>query len=350
MCNVYYIPFVAIRKLRRLILYAGPLLLTAWVEPAAAAVPAAIPPYVQLTATVGAPLAPGSCGSEGPTPVLRANLDLGADGSYRYSPAFVVPYYFDDEGEFNLVYNQDATLFVSQYVRVAGVRTGEVLPLAPLAQWFTGFGSLPANTELAVRVAAYDESGRAVSISRISWDCTTGVVKSLDQRGNALGAAPLTSRLVEFYHAELDHYFMSADAAEIALLDAGTLTGWQRTGQDTGVFVAPQAGAQAVCRFYLPPGDGDSHFFSASPAECADVAARFPRFALESAAVFYVALPDASAGTCPADTVPTYRLWNQRTDSNHRYTRDPAIKAQMIARGYVAEGYGADAVAMCTLP
>ena len=36
------------------------------------------------------------------------------------------------------------------------------------------------------------------------------------------------------------------------------------------------------------------------------------------------------------------------SDSNHRYTTDPAVKAQMIAKGYVAEGYGADAVAMCS--
>ena len=43
-----------------------------------------------------------------------------------------------------------------------------------------------------------------------------------------------------------------------------------------------------------------------------------------------------------------YRLWNQRADSNHRYTADPATKALMLAKGYVAEGYGPDAVIMCT--
>ena len=44
---------------------------------------------------------------------------------------------------------------------------------------------------------------------------------------------------------------------------------------------------------------------------------------------------------------PPEEAWNQRADSNHRCTTDAAIKAQMIARGYVAEGYGPDAVAMC---
>ena len=42
-----------------------------------------------------------------------------------------------------------------------------------------------------------------------------------------------------------------------------------------------------------------------------------------------------------------YRLWNQRAHSNHRYTTDTAIKTQMIAKGYVAEGYGPDTVTMC---
>jgi hypothetical protein len=52
-------------------------------------------------------------------------------------------------------------------------------------------------------------------------------------------------------------------------------------------------------------------------------------------------------GACPMGTIPVYRLWNQRADSNHRYTTDAAIKAQMIANGYVAEGYGPDSVIMC---
>ena len=58
--------------------------------------------------------------------------------------------------------------------------------------------------------------------------------------------------------------------------------------------------------------------------------------------------PTSTTGACPADTVPVYRLWNQRADSNHRYTTDPGIKAAMLAKGYVAEGYGPDAAAMCT--
>ena len=47
--------------------------------------------------------------------------------------------------------------------------------------------------------------------------------------------------------------------------------------------------------------------------------------------------------------LPTVFSWVRATatDSNHRYTTDAAIKTQMIAKGYVAEGYGSDAVTMC---
>jgi hypothetical protein len=44
--------------------------------------------------------------------------------------------------------------------------------------------------------------------------------------------------------------------------------------------------------------------------------------------------------------VPVYRVWNQRFDSNHRYTTSTAIRDQMVARGGVAEGYGPNAVAL----
>src|SRR5262245_45894320 len=73
-------------------------------------------PFLQLIgATGGAPLAAGTCDAPGPTPQLLYDADLPAGTTYRYSPAVVTPYYFDDEGEFNLIWNQDATLYVSPF-------------------------------------------------------------------------------------------------------------------------------------------------------------------------------------------------------------------------------------------
>jgi len=77
------------------------------------------------------------------------------------------------------------------------------------------------------------------------------------------------------------------------------------------------------------------------------VQVKFPTYTYETASAFFIELPDAASGACAAGTVPVYRLWNNRADSNHRYTSDRSTRDQMIAKGYVAEGYGADAVAMC---
>jgi len=152
---------------------------------------------------------------------------------------------------------------------------------------------------------------------------------------------------IEYYHATLDHYFISALDADIAALDSGALKGWARTGRSFPVYAAATGGASPVCRFYLPPANGDSHFYSASPAECAEVKAKFPTFVYEASDVFHVALPDTTTGACPAGTTPVYRLWNARADSNHRYTIDATVRAEMLAKGYIPEGYGPLGVAMC---
>jgi hypothetical protein len=61
----------------------------------------------------------------------------------------------------------------------------------------------------------------------------------------------------------------------------------------------------------------------------------------------YMSVPDANTGACPSGSVAVYRVWNNRADSNHRYTIDRQLRDQMVAHGYVAEGYGLDAVGMC---
>jgi hypothetical protein len=161
------------------------------------------------------------------------------------------------------------------------------------------------------------------------------------------GPASATVNVIEFYNATLDHYFMSALTPDIDALDSGALPGWRRTGNTFKAYAAMQTGASPVCRFYLPVTVGDSHFYSASPSECADVQRKFPSFVLESSAVMYLALPNATTGACDAGTVPVYRVWNNRIDSNHRYTTDIAVRDAMVAAGGIAEGYGPNAVIMC---
>jgi len=186
------------------------------------------------------------------------------------------------------------------------------------------------------------------------------------------GSAPQTAIFVaEYYNASLDHYFITPNAPDIDALDSGRIPGWARTGYmfksyppiSTSVVPLPGTSPRApVCRFYIPPLHGDSHFFSVLSSECAHIAdlisandPNYSGYVEEAREAFDRAQPDPmQEGACPSEpaplpgqTIPVYRLWNQRADSNHRYTTDATVRAQMIARGYVSEGYGPLGVAMC---
>jgi len=185
--------------------------------------------------------------------------------------------------------------------------------------------------------------------------CGAGILNAFGAVKAALAALGPVS-VVEYYNPPLDHYFMTASASDISLLDAGAFPGWARSGQAFRAYPIQAPSAMSpVCRFFIPPQHGDSHFFSADAADCAFLLmaaanpAAYPSFSgyiEEHAAAFYVALPNA-AGACPIGTVPVFRLWNQRFDSNHRYTTSPAIVAQMKARNYVLEGAAPNFAAMC---
>jgi hypothetical protein len=163
------------------------------------------------------------------------------------------------------------------------------------------------------------------------------------------GLAPV----VEYFHPLLNHYFMTQNAAEIVALDAGVHPGWERTGQSLLAYRPGQTYFQlpAAQRFYgLPSAGLDTHFFTIDYADQFGLTYGPLSFAwvLETDNAFEIGRPNQD-GNCPAGQIPVYRLWNRRVDSNHRYTTNPAIKAQMIERGYVAEGYGPDVVDMCAL-
>lgn len=151
---------------------------------------------------------------------------------------------------------------------------------------------------------------------------------------------------VEYYNATLDHYFITWLTAEQANLDAGnTPTKWVRTGSSFKTYPTVQAGCSPVCRYYIPPTLGDSHFFGRGTAECDATGEKNPTFVLEDRAFMQTYLP--SAGACPANTTPVYRVFDNRADANHRYMTDRAIRDQMVAKGWLAEGDGPDLVVMC---
>jgi len=105
-----------------------------------------------------------------------------------------------------------------------------------------------------------------------------------------------TPPVVEFHNSILDHYFITADPLEATAVDNGSAgPGWSRTGLTFKAYAVAQTGYSPICRFYLPP-PADSHFYSASPQECAAVAASNPSFILESTSVMQLAQPNPISG------------------------------------------------------
>lgn len=154
--------------------------------------------------------------------------------------------------------------------------------------------------------------------------------------------------VVEYYHPVLDHYFITWVPDEIATLDAGVkIKGWRRTGQVFRAFGPSRAGTSPVCRFYLPPAYGNSHFYGRGAAECAATAQKNPGFILEEAQFMNLLLP--VDGFCPPKTTEIYRVFSNRPDANHRYLTDRDLRDDMVTRGWLAEGDGKEQVVMCAV-
>jgi len=150
---------------------------------------------------------------------------------------------------------------------------------------------------------------------------------------------------VEFYNASLDHYFITAEPDEAAMLDAGVLVpGWRRTGFDFKVHAPDSSSGVAACRFFGTPGIGpNSHFFTIDAAECAKVR-NDPFWTFESLA--FRADPP-SGEDCPADRVPVIRLYNNGKggQANHRFLTSHSEIRDMLVQGWIREG-----AVFCALP
>lgn len=147
---------------------------------------------------------------------------------------------------------------------------------------------------------------------------------------------------VEYVNDVTGHYVLLADPAERAAVDAGSAgPSWRPTGYSFRV-EAPGTELRDgnVCRFYGP--GANSHFHTGVAAECQHLRDNPSGWNFEK---FDFSAPLAHGG-CEAMLDPVYRLYNNRWmfgDSNHRYTPDPALRAEMIAAGWVDEG-----IAFCT--
>ena len=207
-----------------------------------------------------------------------------------------------------------------------------------------------AACTFTVKFAPAATGGRAATITVTSNGAQSPQTIAVSGNGVTGGTTPpagTTATAVEYYHAAFDHYFMTAIQDEITKLDAGVFVGWQRTGKSFKVHPNAAAGLNAVCRFFSTAfGEKSSHFYTPNAPECSVVKAN-PNWTFE-AEVFHVLYP-ALDGSCPASTIPVYRMYNdgQGGAPNHRYTIDLTVRAAMLALDWIPEGEGTIGVIMC---
>ncbi|MEO5676330.1 MAG: hypothetical protein ABIQ84_02170 [Usitatibacter sp.] len=171
---------------------------------------------------------------------------------------------------------------------------------------------------------------------------------------NSAQAAAPDTEAVEFYNVKLNHFFVTANAAEARGIDAGAAgPGWVRTGRSFRAWTRKSAApptAKPVCRFYS--SGANSHFYTADASECSSLqslhasqraAGNASGWGYEGKA-FYIQSP--TAGACPAGSTALNRVYNNGftsgEGSNHRFVDDSTLAALMVDGGWVAEG-----VAMC---
>ncbi|MFO1312643.1 MAG: hypothetical protein U1F41_11345 [Burkholderiales bacterium] len=228
-----------------------------------------------------------------------------------------------------------------------------------------------AGLALAALAAAGGGPATAAAIDPVKEALRAGFASGVASKSFAVApqAGESVVTVVEYYHAGLKHFFVTADPGEIASLDGGALGGvWKRTGQSfpAWALAGRPADSVPVCRFfgtdrYRPNGTRigpNGHFYTADPAECTYVKTAWPSVATDGKSypawtyesdAFAVKL--AAGGACPAGTEPLYRAYNNGAggDPNHRYVVDPRLLEGMP--GWTSEGaVMCHPVAKTTLP
>jgi hypothetical protein len=160
--------------------------------------------------------------------------------------------------------------------------------------------------------------------------------------------------VVEYYYPPYDHYFLTANPTEIALLDAKMppFQEWVRTGYKFKMYrpdvgVGLPAKASNICRFYNDSfAPKSSHFYAAHGFGCEETLAYFPDWKLETDSAFIGVIPEEN-GEC-LQGFPLYRVYNNGMGGapNHRFLFDVIERNRMVSLGWIPEGYG-PGVAMC---
>jgi len=194
--------------------------------------------------------------------------------------------------------------------------------------------------------------GRAGAFTITSNGLNSPQVLAVSGTGTAgVPPPPTTVDVIEYFHAEFGHYFITYLTDEIAKLDNGTFKGWARTGRQFKAWTAQTDADQSpVCRFFTTAfAPKSSHFYTPFAPECTVVkTSSVWQFEGE---VFFTRQASVE-GVCPANTMPVYRMYNngQSGAPNHRYTTDLNVRTKMLSEGWIPEGAGTVGVIMCSPP
>ena len=140
---------------------------------------------------------------------------------------------------------------------------------------------VPQFSDPTASVMARTATGtlKAFPLGRVGREDSVKAIRQ-DAKSFAIASTPMLAAwrvsVVEYYHAGLNQYFMTADSDQIALLDqlGESRTGWKRTGESMNALsrwgnwwkvsygTYPQE-PKAVARFYGSPSGPNTHFYSA---------------------------------------------------------------------------------------
>jgi hypothetical protein len=247
--------------------------------------------------------------------------------------------------DFPCAFNADEFGYFGFFAGVGGTvcgNNGAVLGFSDAQGMLTLTSSVPNEPPAAFLIGAKASVGNQQGVPAIARTQFFTVVRAV----NPPAGQPVV--VVEYFHDGYRNYFNTINQAEIDGLDAGVFAGWTR---EVGGFIAwpsqaaAPAGAVPVCRFFASVHT--SHFYTADPVECDAVIANFPEWQLETREAYWIVLPDKATGACGEGLMPVYRVLKP-SRSNHRYVTDRTVRDTMVAAGWIAEGYGTDAVIMCT--
>ena len=144
--------------------------------------------------------------------------------------------------------------------------------------------------------------------------------------------------VVEYYHADMRHYFYTADPAEAAMLDRGlAVAGWSRTGIAFKAWDRADDRGLSSCRFLTLGPASYSHFYTINGVECGNLL-NDPSWHYEAQA--YRAEPPVGPDDCPPGRVRVSRLYNKSAGGtpNHRFLTSNFEIDLMRAAGWQLEG------------